>query len=426
MPGNAKGQHKGKQLSAAFVRSISEPGRYVDGNGLFLQVDHSGAKRWTQRLVVRGKRRDIGMGPFSNDPSKNPGLTLAQAREQAVANRTKARAGSDPLAEKRAAQVKPMTFSECVTAYAEAKLGEFRSDKHRKQWLSAMNRMAIKVLGEMSVQDIRTRHVLRMLEPHWSERTITAKKVRGQVEAVLTWATVAGHREGDNPAAWHGNLKELLPNPSKVTKVVHRPALALADAPSWFADLRARSGTATRALEFLAVTAARSGEVQSMTWDEIDFGAALWIIPGSRMKAGREHRVPLTKEAVELLKAVPKMQGCELVFPATRGGQLSDMALSACMRRINEARDGGYLDPRSGRPAVPRGLRSTFRDWAAECGIERDLAEMALAHSVGSAVERAYRRTDMLERRRALLARWQAFLAARDGADIVPMSKASA
>jgi integrase len=425
MPGKAKGQHKEKQLSAAFVRSVNEPGRYVDGNGLFLQVDRSGAKRWTQRLMVRGKRRDIGLGPFTHDPSKSPGLTLAQARERAVANRAKARAGGDPLAEKRASQVRPMTFSECVAAYAQAKLSEFRSEKHRKQWLSALERLALPELGKLPVQDIGTRDVLRMLEPHWRERTITAKKLRGQVEAVLTWATVSGHREGDNPAAWRGNLKELLPAPSKVARPQHHPALAQSDAGAWWAALAQREGISARALEFVALTAARSGEVRGMTWDEVDLSAGIWAVPADRMKASREHRVPLTAPALAILEALPRMKGSPYVFPAPRGGMLSDMTISAVMRRMQEAEERagrpGYLDPQTKRPAVPHGLRSTFRQWTAEKGYPRDMAEIALAHQVGTDVERAYQRSDMLDRRRHMMADWAGFLRGESGAKVVPL-----
>ena len=413
MPGKAKGQHKEKQLSAAFVRSAKEPGRYMDGNGLFLQVDHSGAKRWTQRIMVRGKRRDIGLGPFTHDPAKSPGLTLAQAREQAVTNRATARAGGDPIAEKYAAQAKPMSFTECVTAYAEAKLGEFRSEKHRKQWLSALERLALPALGGMAVQHIATKDVLRMLEPHWRERTVTAKKLRGQVEAVLTWATVTGHREGENPAAWRGNLKELLPSPTKVAKSQHHPALALADMARWSSTLARRDGIGARALEFIALTAARSGEVRGMTWDEVDLVVGIWTVPADRMKAEREHRVPLSTPAIAILESLPRTSS-PYVFAAPRGGMLSDMSISAVMRRMQEAeeREGrpGYLDPRSKRPAVPHGLRSTFRQWPAEKGYSRDMAEIALAHQVGSDVERAYQRSDMLDRRRRMMADWAAFV----------------
>lgn len=430
MSGEAKGQHKEKQLSAAFVRCIGEPGRYVTVNGLFLQVDHSGAQRWTQRRIVRGKRRDIGLGPFTTDLSESPGLTPAQAREQAVANRSKARAGGDPLAERRAAQAKSMTFAECVTVYSEAKLSEFSSEKHRKRWILALHNLALPVLGKMPVQDIRTKDVLRMLEPHWRERTVTAKKLRGQVEAVLTWATVAGHREGENSAAWRGNLKELLPNPSKVAKAQHHPALALSDVAGWWSALAQRDGIAARALEFVTLTAARSGEVRGMTWDEVDPVAGIWTISADRMKASREHRVPLTKPALAILKGLPRMEGSPYVFPAPRGGMLSDMTLSAVMRRMQVAEEKagrpGYLDLQTKRPAVPHGLRSTFRQWTAEKGYSRDMAEIALAHQVGSDVERAYQRSDMLDRRRRMMADWAGFLLARPEARIIPLSKASA
>ncbi len=292
-----------------------------------------------------------------------------------------------------------------------ARTAEFRNEKHVKQWRSTLDRYVIPALGEMPVAEIDVADVLRVLEPIWTEKTQTASRLRGRIESILSWATVGGHRKGDNPARWRGNLDAVLPKPSKVAQVKHNPALALADAADWFADLQARDGIATRALEFLALTAARSGEVRGATWDEIDEDKGLWIVPAQRMKAQREHRVPLTKDALALLSALPRMQGSDYVFPAARGGKLSDMALSACMKRMNAGRYGGYLDPRSGRPAVPHGLRSTFRDWAAErTSYERDMAEIALAHTVGSAVERAYRRSDMIEKRRGMMATWAQFL----------------
>jgi integrase len=272
-----------------------------------------------------------------------------------------------------------------------------------------------------------------MLEPHWRERTVTAKKLRGQVEAVLTWATVAGHREGDNPAAWRGNLKELLPAPSKVAKGQHHPALALGDVPGWWATLSEREGMAARALQFLALTGARSGEVRGMIWEEIKTypsansansanPVGVWTVPASRMKNGREHRVPLIAEAVALLESLPRMKGSPYVFFAPRGGTLSDMSISAVMRRMQEAEvkagRQGFLDPRTKRPAVPHGLRSTFRQWAAEKGYPRDMAEIALAHWIGSDVERAYQRADMLERRRAMMLDWSTFLNSRDDNDV--------
>lgn len=407
-----------RALSARFVETVSAPGKYFDGQGLFLRVAKNGAKQWVQRITIRGKRRELGLG-------SPPAVSLATARKQALENRGKAMLGGDPLADKREVKVASLTFRECVDAYAEAKLTEIKSEKHRKQWLSSLDRLAMPSLGEMLVQDIGTKDILRMLEPHWYTRTVTAKKLRGRVEAVLTWATVAGHREGDNPAAWRGNLKELLPAPGKVVKPANHPALGLGDVSRWWNDLAQRQGMAARALEFLAVTAARSGEVRGMTWEEIDLGnvatpattatqRAVWTIPASRMKNGREHRVPLTPEAIAILENLPRIQGSPFVFFAPRGGMLSDMSISAVMRRMQSAKEvageAGYLDPRSKRPAVPHGLRATFRQWAAERGFPREMAEIALAHFIGNEVERAYQRSDMLDRRREMMSAWGTFL----------------
>jgi integrase len=254
--------------------------------------------------------------------------------------------------------------------------------------------------------------------PIWSEKTETASRLRGRIEAVLAWATVSGFREGPNPARWTGNLDHLLPAKGKVAKVEHFGAIALADLPDWIADLRTREGMAARALEFAAMTAARSGEVRGATWDEIDLDRGLWIIPAGRMKAGNEHRVPLTPAALALLQGLPRFAGSRSVFPGARGGPLSDMSLSAVMRQMHAdktaadvkagiaADKAGWRDPRSGRPSVPHGLRSSFRDWCAENGVDHLVAELCLAHRVGSDVERAYRRSDLLERRLAVMAAW--------------------
>jgi integrase len=260
----------------------------------------------------------------------------------------------------------------------------------------------------MQVADIDLHHVLSCLEPLWATKTETASRLRGRIESVLDWATVSQYRQGDNPARWRGHLDKVLPAPTKVSKVEHHKAVPVEQIPKFMTALRLRDGLAARALEFAILTAARSGEVRSATWAEIDLEGRAWIIPGSRMKAGKEHRVPLTGQAVALLKELPRDLGSPYVFPAVRGGMLSDMTLSACMRRINEAREGGYLDQRSGRPAVPHGLRSTFRDWASENGVSHDLAERALAHTIRNAVEAAYHRTDLLEQRRGVMEVWAA------------------
>lgn len=421
----AKMRRAEKVLSAALVRSVREPGKYHDGGGLglYLRVEPNGSRFWVQRIAIAGKRRELGLG-------SPPLVTLAEAREQATTNKRMVRAGGDPLVAKRKA-ASVLTFSGAVDKYLTGKLVEFRNEKHRKQWRATLDTYAAPVIGSKAVEAVDVRDVLRVIEPIWASKTETASRLRGRIEAVLSWATVAGHRAGDNPARWKGNLSELLAKPGKLTRVENHPALALADLPQWWRALNAREGVAARALEFLTLCAARSGEVRGMIWGEVQFEAddpvsgaprATWTIPAERMKADREHRVPLTREAVELLVSVAGSDGGDhrklapgaLVFPAPNGGMLSDMTLSAVMKRMQAAEEkagrAGWLDARSKRPAVPHGLRSTFRDWAAEAGIDRDLAEMALAHTVGSAVERAYRRSDLLERRRAILDSWGQFV----------------
>lgn len=414
---------KAAELSAKEVRDLRHPGHGLNVtfpvggvSGLLMQITPTDARSWVLRTMVGSKRREIGLGGF-------PDVTLAQARERAREAKDAIRQGIDPVEQRRVARAalvalhaRGLTFEKAMEAYLEVKLAEFDNDKHRKQWRQSLDAYAVPVLGQMKVADINVHDIAGALEPIWQTKTETASRLRGRIEAVLAWATVKGHREGDNPARWKGNLDAILPKPAKVAKQEHHPALALSDADAWFKDLRDRDGIATRALEFLALTAARSGEVRGAIWSEIDFGAGLWTIPAERMKAGREHRVPLTAEAMALLGSLPRMQGGDLVFPAARGGALSDMALSACMKRINEARDGGYLDPRSGRPAVPHGIRSTFRDWAAErTEYPSEMAEISLAHTVGGAVERAYRRGDQMEKRRAMMADWAGFLQGEGG-----------
>lgn len=383
--------------------------------GLHIQVLPSGSASWLLRILVGAKRREIGLGGY-------PDVTLAQARDKARDMREKVRLGIDPVEERRAAkaslvsmQRRGLTFAEAIDRYLEAKLEAFSNAKHKAQWRATLETYAKPELGKMLVADIQVQDVLRVLHPIWADRTETASRLRGRIEAVLSWATVSGHRTGDNPARWAGNLKELLPAPAKVAKTDNQPALSLDDAPAWFAALRAREGFGARALEFAALTAARSGEVRGAVWAEFDLDAALWVIPAQRMKMGREHRVPLSAAAVALLEALPRLDGCDMVFPSSKGGPLSDMTLSATMRRIHEAEieaeRPGFLDRVSKRPAVPHGLRSTFRDWVAErTTFPGDMAEVALAHRISNAVEAAYRRGDMIEKRRAMMDAWTAFL----------------
>ncbi|KNX43211.1 Prophage integrase IntA [Roseibaca ekhonensis] len=419
MPNGAT-RRASKALSAAMVRAVQEPGKYHDGGGtgLYLRVDPNGSRFWVQRVTIHGKRCELGLG-------SPPLVPLAEARDKATDNKRIVRAGGDPLSEKRATR-STLTFSEAVEQYLEGKMAEFRNEKHCKQWRATLSTYAMPKIGRMQVETIEVRDVLRVLEPIWTTKTETASRLRGRIENVMSWAAVAGYRTGDNPARWKGNLAEILPKPSKVTKGGNHPALALVDAPEWWRSLARREGMAAQALQFLTLTTARSGEVRGMAWDELDLGTddgsdaraiattATWTIPATRMKGEREHRVALTPQAVAILRALPRLDGNPYVFFAPRGGMLSDMSISAVMRRMQEsevkAGRAGFVDPRNKRAAVPHGLRSTFRQWAAEQGYPRDMAEIALAHFIGSEVERAYQRSDMLERRRAMMADWAGFL----------------
>lgn len=411
-----------KQLTALDVKRLAHPGgcrnvMFSVGGvpGLHLQVTPNGGRSWVMRATVGKMRRDIGLGGF-------PSVTLSQARDKARDARAKIESGVDPVEERKttkaaliAAQRRGLTFGAAVDRCLSAKLDAFKNAKHRQQWENTLSTYANPELGKMLVQDITTQDVLRVLQPHWATKTETAKRLRGRIEAVLNWATVAGHRTGDNPARWAGNLKELLPAPSKVATEGNHPALALDDAQRWFAALQARDGNGARALELLALTATRSQEVRGALWDEIDLGKALWVIPGARMKMGKEHRIPLSQRAMALLEAMGKVEGNPLVFPAARGGRLSDMTLSATMRRMHQAEVAqggtGFIDSTSKRPAVPHGLRSTFRDWVAErTTYPGDTAEAALAHRISNTVEASYRRGDMIEKRRRMMADWAGFI----------------
>lgn len=382
------------------MRRLSKPGSHAVGgvSGLMLQVTPTGGKSWLLRTMVGDRRREIGLGGF-------PDVLLVQARDHAREIKAAIRQGVDPVEQRKAARAeliaansKRQTFKEAAEKYLASKTIEFRNAKHAKQWGSTLATYAYPVIGELPVASVELAHIVKVLEPIWQTKTETATRVRGRVEAVLAWATVSGFRSGDNPARWRGNLDAVLPKPTKLKKVKHHAALSWREINGFMSDLRDREGTAARALEFLILTAARSGEVRGATWDEINFIAGTWTVPAERMKAGRDHIVPLTCDSLELLKTLPKQEGTDLLFPAPRGGMLSDMALSAVMKRMK-------VD------ATPHGFRSTFRDWASETtSYPHDVCEMALAHTINSAVERAYRRGDLLEKRKRLMADWDAFI----------------
>ena len=308
------------------------------------------------------------------------------------------------------------TFAEAAEELLAMKGKELVNPKHLAQWRMTLRDYAGPVLGHLPVAGIGLDEVLRALKPHWEARPETASRLRGRIEAVLSLATVMGWREGPNPATWGGNLAMLLPARSRVKKVRHQPALAVADVPEWFERLRERKGISARALEFLTLTWARSGEVRGATWNEIDLRAGVWTIPAEKMKAGREHVVPLSPDAVSLLKSSGKIEGSDLIFPGAQGKPLSDMTLAAVMKRMHEYRvvsedcPDGWADPSSGRPAVPHGLRSTARVWAGENGWPVDLAEHGLAHKLPDPVELAYNRSSYVSRRAPMMQAWADFL----------------
>ncbi|MEI8396285.1 MAG: integrase arm-type DNA-binding domain-containing protein [Rhodospirillaceae bacterium] len=407
------------KLSARTVASTNEPGRYADGGGLYLQVGASGGKSWLYRFMLAGKSREMGLGSLAD-------VSLSEARTAVAEARKLLKAGTDPIAkrdaEREAARVaaalaaaRAMTFRQCAERYIEAHQAGWRNDKHRYQWTATLQAYVYPVLGDLPVQAVDLPLVLKVLEPIWSTKTETAARVRGRIEAVLDWATVRGYRTGDNPALWRGRLSHLLPARNKVQKVEHHAALPYVEMGAFVAELRKRDAIAARALEFTILTAARTGEVTGAIWPEIDMEAAVWIVPAERMKAAREHRVPLSERALDILRTMAEHRQGDVVFPSMRGNSLSNMAMMMMLRRMGR----GDL--------TMHGFRSSFRDWAAErTAYPNEVVEMALAHSVGNKVEAAYRRGDLFDKRRRLMDDWSAFcgtLPAESGATVVPLRK---
>jgi integrase len=390
---------KSRELSAIEISRLAKPGLHFVGGvaGLALQVQSSGSRSWVLRLTVARKRREMGLGGF-------PDVTLADARRRAREERVKVDKGIDPIAERQAAashlraqSAKAVTFKAAALAYIETHESTWRNAKHAEQWRNTLA-STYPTIGDLLVSDVERPQVMAVLGPIWKTKTETASRLRGRIESVLDWATANGHREGLNPARWKGHLDQLLPAPSKISRTVHHAALGVSEVGRFIQDLRRQDGMGARALEFAILTAARSGEARGARWCEINLEAATWHVPAGRMKAGKEHRVPLSVAATDLLGALPRQAGADLVFPASRGGQLSDMTLVAVTRRMGVA-------------AVPHGFRSTFRDWCSErTNYPREVAEMALAHAIGDKVEAAYRRGDLFEKRRQLMQDWAEFL----------------
>jgi integrase len=413
------------RLTAATVRAAKHPSnsqrpiRIGDGDGLYLQVAPGHTKSWLLRYTLRGKAREMGLGPVGELPA---GVPLAKARALAGEARALLRDGRDPLVERetvrvarRRAEVEAgeRTFRAAATALVDSKRSGWRNAKHAAQWLATLEAHALPMIGDLPVAAVGTDEVLRVLRPIWERIPETASRVRQRIEAVLDAARVKGWRTGENPARWKGHLAGELPQPRKVKRVRHRPALAWQDVSAFLSALTERDGISALALRFVILTAARTGEVRGMRWREVDLEAKVWVVPGDRMKAGRLHRVALSPAALAALAEVrPLMKRFDdLVFPGGRQGKpLSDMALSEVVRRMNEGVEDG-APPRwrdaEGRAVVPHGFRSTFRDWAGETRPEgREVVEAALAHTIKDKAEAAYARSDLLEKRRPLMDAW--------------------
>lgn len=390
---------KAKELTALEVGRLKNPGHHAVGGvaGLYLYVLDTGARSWVLRTMIGDKRRHMGLGGF-------PDVPLARAKEKARSAKDAIAQGVDPIAQRtavasslRAQQATQKTFEEAAQAYIEAHGDSWKNSKHRAQWSATLKTYAYPHMGLLQVNDITQEHVLMVLEPIWKTKTETATRLRGRIESVLDWATVRKYRTGENPARWKGHLDKLLPAPGKIKKVEHHRALPIDQMAAFMSQLRVKEGLSARALEFAIFCAARTGEVLGAKWEEMDLVAGVWTVPAERMKAGREHRVPLSPSAKSILLALPKNPESPLVFPAANRRPLSDMSLIAVLRRMN-------VD------AVPHGFRSTFRDWAGEVSnYPRDIAEQALAHVLENKVEAAYRRGDALEKRRKMMTDWAAY-----------------
>lgn len=390
---------KAIEKGAIQVARLRTPGLHFVGgvDGLALQVLPTGGRTWVLRAMVGTKRRDMGLGGY-------PDVPLSQAREAARQARAKIRVGIDPIEEAkanqsalRASQASALTFKQCALSYIESQEAKWDNPKSSLQWQSTLATYAFPHMGDLLVRDIDLPQVLAALEPIWYVKTETASRLRGRIEAVLDYAKVRKYRTGDNPAAWRGHLDKILPAPNKVGKKQHYAAIHYSEMGEFIPKLRQVDGIGAKALEFAILTAARSGEVRGATWSEFDLSAGVWVVPGARMKAGKEHRVPLSKAALDLLKALPRFPDADLVFLASRGGKISDATMSAVLKRMEVK-------------AVPHGFRSTFRDWASECtNYPGEMAEMALAHTVGDKVEAAYRRGDLYMKRVKMMNDWAKF-----------------
>lgn len=386
------------------ARDFTKPGRHAVGgvSGLYLLVTQGGTKSWVYRATIAGKRRDIGLGGF-------PTVTLEMARDQARKKYLQIKDGVDPIeAEKRAKsqlqaeRAKDVTFETCALDYLSNHEKEWSGSKSYNQWLNSLKKHVFPKIGNLFVRDIDVPQVLQVLEPLWHTKTETASRVRGRIESILAAAKVQKLRQGQNPAAWNENLEHLLPSAKKIKVVTHFPSLSYTEVGSFMQRLRKAEGQGARALEFAILTASRANMVCGARWSEVNFTDKTWTIPKERMKgpdvvSKREHRVPLSQAAMDLLNAQPRIQDCDLIFPSSRGTPISDATMGAVLKRLKV-------------PAVPHGFRATFKTWAREITrIEDQVVEMALAHVIADPVEDAYMRGDMFLKRRVCMDWWATF-----------------
>lgn len=395
----ARSRHK---LTATQARSAIEPGRYSDGGGLYLNITSSGSKSWTYMWSRQKRRREMGLGSYSD-------VTLAKARELAEAARQCVLDGGDPILERR--KTSEPIFVDCVNTFLEAKEAGWKNAKHRYQWRSTLMTYA-KPLHNRRVSQITTPDVLDILQPIWLSKHETASRLRGRIEAVLDYAKAMGWRDGENPAIWRGNLKSLLPAYKKAEHVEHLPAMEIDELPIFMAALRARDAISARLLEFIILTCARSGEARGAKIDEFDFKRAVWTIPGIRMKMGKPHTVPLSDRALEIATTFADMPLGDYLFTNPRGRkEFSVNATMALLRRM-------------GRDDVTtHGFRSTFRDWAGDrTHAQRETIEAALAHGLKDKVEAAYRRSTAIEKRRILMQSWADYCSGSHSAKIITLN----
>ncbi|MGQ0741909.1 MAG: tyrosine-type recombinase/integrase [Alphaproteobacteria bacterium] len=389
------------RLNALAVQRLSkQPGLHSDGGGLYLRVTSPTARSWVLRYMLNGKAHEMGLGPY-------PEVSLADAREKTYAARKLKSQGKDPIAEReslraaeRAKAAHSVSFRQCAEAYIGARKDGWKSPKHAAQWTASLETYVMPVIGDLPVQSVDVGLVSRILEPIWSKKPETASRIRGRIEAILDWARTRGYRQGETPARWKGHLENLFPPRSQVRQVKHHPALPYREMGAFMAALKAEAGMGALALQFTILTAARTGEVIGATWSEINLAERVWTVPADRMKAGREHRVPLSKEAMAILQRLHEVSGGRgFVFPGEKEGKpLSNMAMLKTRARMGRS------------DVTVHGFRSTFRDYAAErTNFPNEVCEAALAHVVGDKVEAAYRRSDLFEKRRGLMDAWGEF-----------------